>query len=159
MIDKFDGEYSFLSNFYPVRITREGLTYPTLEHAYVASKTYDQRFKEYISRIPAHQAGKAKRMGSSKGMQRFNCTIKPNWDSIWRDETMYELLKLKFNYKELAKKLLETKGEKLIEGNYWHDNYWGNCFCNKCVNINGQNKLGQMLMDIRRNMLWLMLEI
>jgi len=31
----------------------------------------------------------------------------------------------------------------------WHDNYWGNCYCFKCKDIKGVNKLGEPLMDIR----------
>lgn len=149
MIDKFDGEYAFLSNFYPVRIYLEGLTYPTVEHAYVASKTFDVKFKTAISKIPAHQAGKAKRMGSSKGMQKFGCTIKTNWDMIWRDETMFRILILKFQYDQLRERLKKTTGHELVEGNYWHDNYWGNCYCPKCQGTPGENKLGKMLMNIR----------
>lgn len=38
---------------------------------------------------------------------------------------------------------------EIVEGNYWHDNYWGNCTCDKCKNIEGQNKLGKILMKIR----------
>ena len=37
----------------------------------------------------------------------------------------------------------------LIEGNYWHDNYWGNCLCPKCKEIEGQNQLGKILMKVR----------
>ena len=37
----------------------------------------------------------------------------------------------------------------VVHGNWWHDNYWGNCNCDRCKDIKGQNKLGKMLMDLR----------
>ena len=37
-IREFRGEFSWLSNFYPVQIEYEGLTYPSVEHAYQAGK-------------------------------------------------------------------------------------------------------------------------
>lgn len=37
----------------------------------------------------------------------------------------------------------------LMEGNHWHDNYFGVCTCKKCENIQGQNQLGQILMKVR----------
>ena len=49
----------------------------------------------------------------------------------------------------LGGKLDMTGLEEIVEGNYWHDNYWGNCTCDKCKNIEGQNKLGKILMKIR----------
>ena len=37
----FDGEFAFLSNFSPSLLEYEGLTYPTLEHAFQAAKSLD----------------------------------------------------------------------------------------------------------------------
>jgi len=49
----------------------------------------------------------------------------------------------------LKKRLKNTEGYELIEGNFWHDCYWGNCSCEKCKNIEGQNVLGRLLMKVR----------
>ncbi len=38
VIDRFQGEYSFLSNFHPAPITFERIEYPTVEHAFQAAK-------------------------------------------------------------------------------------------------------------------------
>lgn len=62
---------------------------------------------------------------------------------------MNDLLCEKFKQHPFKKMLLETGDVKIIEGNYWHDNLWGNCFCKKCENIKGQNWLGRLIMDIR----------
>jgi predicted NAD-dependent protein-ADP-ribosyltransferase YbiA (DUF1768 family) len=32
MIDKFEGRYSFLSNFYTCSIEHQGIKYPSVEH-------------------------------------------------------------------------------------------------------------------------------
>ena len=46
--------------------------------------------------------------------------------------------------------LLGTSTKELVEGNYWHDNVWGDCSCEKCKNIKGQNLLGKQLMQVRQ---------
>lgn len=54
--------------------------------------------------------------------------------------------------KILKKKLLETGDAELIEGNYWHDNTWGQCYCPRCKNKIGENHLGKLLMKIRESL-------
>ena len=49
MINKFDGKYAFLSNFAESKISFEGLTYPTVEHAFQAAKTLDEEERLYIA--------------------------------------------------------------------------------------------------------------
>ena len=61
---------------------------------------------------------------------------------------MLEALRTKFSIKGLKEKLLATGDEELVEGNFWHDNFWGVCSCSKCGN-KGQNKLGKLLMQVR----------
>ncbi|WP_141213958.1 NADAR family protein [Mycobacterium marinum] len=39
VIDRFRGEYFFLSNFYPAVPPHRGRLFPTSEHAYMAAKT------------------------------------------------------------------------------------------------------------------------
>ena len=62
---------------------------------------------------------------------------------------MYQALWLKFSIPTLREKLLATDNEELVEGNTWHDNTWGECSCERCKDIKGQNRLGKMLMQIR----------
>jgi hypothetical protein len=47
----------------------------------------------------------------------------------------------------LGQRLKETGDTVLIEGNTWHDNYWGVCECGRCKG--GVNKLGELLMKVR----------
>jgi predicted NAD-dependent protein-ADP-ribosyltransferase YbiA (DUF1768 family) len=57
---------------------------------------------------------------------------------------MTEIVGEKFNQNpELKEKLLATKDIELVEGNHWHDTYWGVC------NGVGENHLGKILMAYR----------
>jgi predicted NAD-dependent protein-ADP-ribosyltransferase YbiA (DUF1768 family) len=66
---------------------------------------------------------------------------------------MYEICYAKFSQNvELKEKLLATGNKHLIEGTYWHDNCWGDCYCEDCVDIVGENRLGEILMEIRSDL-------
>ncbi len=140
-INFFKGDYKKFSNFYPVVIYYEGINYPTVEHAFVASKSIDGMFRYRISKIPADQPGKAKTEGRK-------VKLRPNWD-LMKHSIMERFLMQKFSYQEFREFLLSTEDSYIEEGNYWHDNYWGNCYCKKCKNIKGKNELGKLIMKIR----------
>lgn len=139
MINSFVNKNEFLSNFYPSQINYEGITFPTVEHAFQAMKTLN--LEQRIAIANASTPGVAKRMGRQ-------VTLRADWENV-KDEIMYQCLKLKFADKDLEEALLETFDEYLEEGNSWHDNYWGNCHCEKCKNIHGKNRLGTLLMKVR----------
>jgi len=141
-INSFTGDYAFLSNFYPAVVKMGGMQFPTVEHAYQACKTNDNFTWVKFSNMSASEAGKAKRLGRK-------VRLRNDWDMI-KLSSMRRLLEQKFkNYNNLRKMLLDTGDHILIEGNYWHDNYWGDCKCDKCKHIKGQNHLGKLLMEIR----------
>jgi ribA/ribD-fused uncharacterized protein len=145
MIDKFDGENKFLSNFHMCIVWYEGIPYPTIEHAYQAAKTFDLNQRKYIAGIPWNKAGQAKRIGK-------RIPLRNNWEEI-KLSVMEDLLRQKFGVRpNFKQKLLDTGNEELIEGNYWHDNYWGNCKCKKCIDKPGLNMLGKLLMKIRSDL-------
>jgi ribA/ribD-fused uncharacterized protein len=131
----FSGQYEFLSNFYPSPITYEGILYPTVEHAYQASKSHTLHIKKKIAGLST--PGKAKRYG-----QKIT-PLPQNWENL-KVIIMSNLLSLKFNDPVLEKQLIDT-GEDLCleEVNFWGDTYWGTC------NGNGSNRLGNLLMNIR----------
>lgn len=56
---------------------------------------------------------------------------------------MEDLLREKFQRKDLKQKLLDTGDAELIEGNTWGDTYWG------MVGNKGHNHLGRLLMKVR----------
>ncbi len=134
----FNGEYNFLSNFYPCTIPYDGVYWYSVENAYQAAKVILSKDKLYISTVfPA----KAKRY--SKQVQ-----IDPEWD-IKKVDVMRELLQIKFSDYILKGKLYNTGEIYLVENNTWHDNFWGFCVCDKCIDKNKQNILGELLMTIR----------
>ena len=141
VINKFDGEYAFLSNFHPSCPIRDeyGISYPSVEHYFQAMKTLDkyQRINIAIQPTP----GKAKYLG-----RRVN--LREDWEQI-KEQVMYDALIQKFSDPIMKKKLLVTGDATLIEGTTWHDNYWGNCSCDKCKDIIAKNMLGNILMRLR----------
>lgn len=144
VIDSFGDEYDFLSNFYPIVIHWNNFKFSSVECAYVASKSKSFEFWYEISKLGPDESGKAKRKGRST-------ILREDWDIV-KLTHMRKFLKEKFNYPHMKQLLLKTGNAILIEGNHWHDNYWGNCQCDKCSDIVGQNQLGKMLMKIRGNL-------
>lgn len=137
VIFQFSGKYEWLSNFYESPITHEGLTYPSLENAYQASKVPTKDRGPFTKIKPSQ----SKKMGRS-------CELPPNWESI-KLSVMRDLIAKKFERgSELAEKLLGTGNSTLIEGNWWGDQYWGVC------DNEGENWLGKLLMERRRSLLY-----
>lgn len=141
-INRFDDEWRFLSNFWPCVIRYEGITYLSNEHYYVAMKTTDLTVRRFISGIST--AGQVKRYG------RQNVVVRPDWDDV-KLQVMEYGLRQKFTDPELANLLLSTDDAKLVEGNTWHDNFFGVCSCEKC-NYTGYNYLGKLLMKVRSDL-------
>lgn len=138
-INSFSGEFEFLSNFYPSPIVVAGEFFPTVEHCFQAFKA--EHKEDFIRIQTAVTPGAAKRIGRTIEMR-------PDWESI-KIDVMSSALEKKFEIPELREKLLATGNEPLIEGNWWHDNFYGNCKCVKCENILGHNILGKLLMNLR----------
>jgi len=135
-ITEFRGRYRFLSNFYACQIELDGEVYPSVEHAYQASKTLD-KLERMMIRTSA-TPGEAKRLGSPKGPLH----IRPDWDEV-KVDTMHNLLVKKFTSYPFNEMLLDTGDAHLEEGNQHGDNFWGT------VDGKGQNYLGRLLMIIR----------
>ncbi|MFW6122965.1 MAG: NADAR family protein [Thermodesulfobacteriota bacterium] len=142
-IDDFQGDYIFLSNFAPAPVELDGVQYPTVEHAYQAAKTLDSGEREKIRGASA--PGLARKLGRK-------VTQRPDWPDLKMD-LMRDLVRQKFsNHPDLKKRLLATGEAELVEGNTWHDNFWGDCRCARCASTPGQNWLGRLLMDVRRQL-------
>lgn len=135
IIPNFKMSHQFLSNFYPVTVEFEGIMWPSSEHAYQASKTVIPEERQRILELTAPQAKR----------EAINLTLRPDWDKI---KFMTLILESKFSNPEMRDLLLETDNAILVEGNWWHDEFWG-------VNIHtgkGLNWLGVILMRIRRDL-------
>ena len=141
MIHGFYGEYKWLSNFEPIEIWSDGYNFPSTENAYQASKcVLVKEMKSFIDITP----GQAQRLGQK--IEKVSYWEHTKWD------IMYRVVKQKFQDERLKKLLLATGPHELIEGNWWHDNYWGVCTCHECKDIHKQNNLGKIIMLIRHEL-------
>ena len=141
MINEFKGEYSWLSNFYMRPVVIANITFPTNEHFFAANKTLNR--EQFMWVVDALSPSIAKRRGRE-------IQLRDNWYEV-RVEVMAVGLYQKYTqHPDLKQKLLNTNKEMLIEGNYWHDNFWGNCFCKRCHDIQGENMLGRLHMELRK---------
>jgi len=141
IINQFKGEYAFLSNFYSSPFTLCGITYPTVEHFYQSQKMHHK--KDKVSILSCKTPTEAKKLG-----RKF--PMRPDWTDARKMYYMRIGLLLKFeNNFPLVVKLLNTENVELIEGNHWHDNFWGKCTCNICQNLFYENRLGMLLMETR----------
>lgn len=136
-ITAFSGPYRFLSNFYPCYVIYEDVRYRSVEHAYQAAKTLDLFQRTTIEQ--ASTAGIAKARGRT-------VTLRPDWEDV-KIAIMRDLLRQKFDRPDLAAALLVTGDADLVEGNHWHDTFWGVC-CGV-----GENWLGKILMERREALL------
>lgn len=145
IIDNFEKEYFFLSNFYRCKVYFGGITYNSSECAYQAQKTLDTEARKTIATLTPRQIWE----GTPPRGNKYNFEQRPDWEEV-KNNLMYQVVYAKFMQNDdLRKKLLDTGNALLIEGTTWHDNYWGNCICEKCKNIEGFNQLGKTLMRLR----------
>lgn len=155
MIDSFSNEYYFLSNFYefepPIDVEFTGInsvsvgkgSFTCVESAFQAGKANGKLHQP--SDYCKFDAKLARKMGRS---ERLSSKDLEEWNAHKKLRLMKELLKKKFddNHPDLQQKLIDTGNEELVEGNYWHDTYWG------VYNGVGENNLGKLLMEIRKDL-------
>lgn len=135
-INEFRGKYYFLSNFFEIPVTYEGIIYRNNEAAFQAAKVTDVAIREKFSEL---DPSSAKRKGR-------HVQLRHGWDQI-KFNIMYEIVKAKFEQNiELKEKLLSTGDSYLEEGNTWGDRIWGT------VSGKGQNNLGKILMRVREEL-------
>jgi ribA/ribD-fused uncharacterized protein len=133
---------NWFSNFLPfdTPMDYQGMRFKNVETFYQAMKTLDVEIRKKIS---LSTAAESKKIGRS-------IIIRNDWEDI-KQKVMLFALNYKFTLDTTwGKKLVETQ-EDIIEWNYWHDNYWGECTCSNCkyTNVIPKNVLGKMLVDIR----------
>ena len=136
MINKFDGKYAFLSNFYDAPVEYNGLCYLNSEAAFQAQKTTDEIERIKFTHL---NPSEAKRLGRKVNLRN-------DWENV-KTQIMYEICYAKFTQNsDLAQKLLDTGNQTLVEGNTWNDTFWGVC------EDAGENHLGIILMQIRKEL-------
>lgn len=128
----FQGDYRWLSNFYPCELEIDGIKYSSLENAYQAQKFTVKDMQLAISLVSPAQS---KRIGA-------NYNVVKDWNNK-KVAVMSNLLRLKFAQPEFKKKLLATEDLYIEETNTWNDKFWGVC------DGEGKNILGHLIMEIR----------
>lgn len=136
VIGVFAEEFYFLSNFYNSRIQfKSGEHFLNGEAAFQAMKD-PARAYEFFKLQP----NEAKRLGR-------RVKLRKDWED-YKDEAMRKVVSRKFRGNNRLKTLLlETGDSYLVEGNTWNDKCWGVC------NGEGENRLGEILMDVRSKLL------
>lgn len=152
VINRFDGEYKFLSNFDTAPFIWRGTEFKSGEHAFSFAKTWHltngwdalPRLRQQILEAPT--CGKAKYYGRSLPLDIAG------WDDR-KVHYMREIVHAKFGYvKDYAGKLINTGASPLVEGNDWGDTFWGKCRVDG--KVVGLNMLGTILMEERGYWLW-----
>ena len=141
IVKEFQGEYRFLSNFWPAPLVYRGIRYPSSEHAFQAAKVGEHpkwdMLKMNLAQIQS--PGEVKRVART-------LRLRPNWEEK-KVSIMREIVLAKFTQnEELGRKLVKTGSAVLQEGNYWGDTFWGIC------KGKGGNWLGRILMEVREEL-------
>src|SRR5437867_11486421 len=87
-IESFEDEYRFLSNFWPATVEFEGLTYPTVEHAYQSAKTLDMNERKRIAGLAT--PAEAKRAGRQ-------LALRGDWEQV-KCDVMERCVRYKFTH-------------------------------------------------------------
>jgi ribA/ribD-fused uncharacterized protein len=150
VIPKFEGEYRFLSNFFPatidINISGEKIRFPTAEHVFQGAKwrymTEGDPNKYVNAVLSDSDPNHAKKMGRKVKIDAAK------WDDA-RIETMRVVVWEKFKQQPVLKdRLVHTGAALLVEGNTWGDKFWGR------VDGQGNNLLGSILMEVRGYYIW-----
>jgi len=132
------GNVLWLRNDYKSDITVGGITYPTVEHAYQASKLNDFHLKLEISQTDS--------IWRVRNIVKENYYNNPYFNPV---VVMASLLRLKFSDKELGYKLANTGHAEIVMEGY--NDFWGTGKAG-----NGKNQMGELLQTIRAELQFLL---
>lgn len=157
VIDRFRGDYAFLSNFYPApfkattyfafgadeeRVELGELTFPTVEHWMQATKARAENPQDFLLVLASSTPGHAKRAGRK-------ILLRSDWEDV-KEEVVLTGVRHKFLQNPiLAQRLKETGNARLIEGNDWGDRTWGMVWDSILLRWEGENLLGEILQQVR----------
>lgn len=150
-IKQFTEQYEFLNNDYFSPMWYGGLAYPSLSHAFEASRTWDVSKRKEIALATLDELPEL----------ALRLVTHRKWSG---PAVMEDLLRLKFGSAIVQSpefmapmrnfKLLAQTGKARLEfHNKYHDNYWGICDCgDKSRCENPKNLLGHALEGVRENL-------
>lgn len=136
---KVNEEYGCFSNFSKHGFELDGKQWMTSEHYFQAMKFEGTKVVERIRLTPSPMDA------ANMGRDRSN-PLRQDWEGV-KDDVMRKAVLNKFlQNKDIAKILLATGNEEIIERTS-HDYYWG---CG--TDGTGRNILGKILMEVREFM-------
>jgi ribA/ribD-fused uncharacterized protein len=124
-IVRFRGDHFFLSNMHPSPCAYEGDAYPSAEHAYQAAKfPRAERWVFFSSTSAKLEPRAAKELARDKAAELPDEAREAFQQR--RLGVMEAVVRSKFAASsELRGLLLATGARPLVEGNHWHDDFWG----------------------------------
>jgi len=128
--------YGCFSNFSAHGFVLDELYWATSEHYFQAQKFVGTPHLAKVQqmRSPKHAAN----MGRNRALP-----LRPDWEQV-KDEVMRKAVLQKFKTHAAIREILLATEDKVLVENSPMDYYWG---CGK--DGSGQNKLGQILMEVR----------
>ena len=135
----YEQEFYVLSNFSSFQVDWRSRRFSTSEHAYHWESFWCRQGEVHRAKIldarSAHEA--------FSYAQQFKADRRTNWDDIKTKVMRGIICEKALQNPYVFKKLMESGDRKLIE-NSWRDDFWG-----WGPNRDGQNKLGELWMDVR----------
>src|SRR5579859_6398932 len=132
--------YGCFSNFSAHGFELDGAWWPTSEHYFQA-----QKFAGAPQHMEEVRRAQSPKQAAMRGRSRAR-PLRADWEQV-KDEVMRRAVLCKFEtHADIREILLATGDDEIVE-NAPKDYYWG---CG--ANGTGQNKLGQVLMDVRQTL-------
>ena len=138
--NSFEPYYEF-TNFYPVMVTIYEKKWPTTEHFFQAQKFVGTPYEEHIRTLSTPM--EAFRFSRNLGVLKWQ---RCDWDGV-KDDVMKLALLYKFDQNSRLRDMLLKTGKKKLVEHTFNDSYWGDG-----GDGSGLNKLGTLLMEVRRIM-------
>ena len=133
--------YYEFTNFYPTNVFIDGKYWLTTEHYFQAQKFVGTPYVEKIRNLPTPRD--AFQLSRDPLVSRWRCS---DWESV-KDDIMLKALRIKFTKCVALRDKLRSTGEKELVEHTSNDSYWGDG-----GDGSGQNKLGKLLMQVRREL-------
>lgn len=134
-----------------------GVEVPSSEHVYMSGRFVDEELQQIVARVRASTAERERSLyADGLAVKQFAHKLilegaeqLPDWNFA-KLGLMHTAVSRKFIHNpDIAKRLLETGNQELVEGNDWEDRFWG---VDPVGSRNGKNNLGIILMQVRQEL-------
>ena len=144
-------EHYFQANkFTPLNLKKNEEYYEIIRTATTPAKAFmlaNQKPKKYSYYVNwKHSKTNQSTLNDLIDEYKNQTVFRPDWDT-YRDKVMFKAVTEKFKQNEHLKELLLSTGDSLIIEHTKRDKYWGDG-----GNGKGENKLGLILMKVRKNL-------